>query len=898
MARIPLQVGGRGLDTGSVVQYPSGSPVGAAIAGFGADLQNVASRLQQKQEQKDNFDLSIRENEFAADLARVEDEAVKNAAVDGSGLHDGVYGQIDPVTKQAVKPGAFDKVFDSYLERIPESKRAEFQAKRDVYRLRGSARMAQQQYASEQAYYKVEIQKTQNDITTAMAMADPNDDGTFESFKKQGLDIIDKSGLPALEKDVARENWLANADETLFKTKLSKDPEFAQNARAALGLAPPAAAGDAVTGTVNKIIGVESGGNADAKNPRSTASGLGQFTNSTWIATIDKHRPDMANLSRSQKLALKSDPDLGRAMTVALTQDNAEALARSGAPITEGNLYLAHFAGVYGAQNVLRAADDRPIVQVLGPAAVDANPFLKGKTVGWLKNWANEKMGQAKGGSPAADPRFANIPLDRRLVLANQADVQVNEQRTTAVAMQKAEYASYKDSLELQVVQGQIRDEQLISRDTVLNDGDKATLIRSYRSQNESNLQVQADLTALAGEQLRLDPYDSKDKTRADNLYSAAKKNLTEEQASAVASTIIQQTGVIPQPVMNDIRKGLSSTALPDVVAAAQAAQRIASYDPAVLARRDGGADVQKAAEQFEFYTRTIGMDASQAAQRLIDARDPAKIREREAILSAKETKDYLKDKASPSKVRDIFDPGALGFDPKLGNNEAQAAAISSEYQGILQESLLDTGGDKTLAEGLAKQRFQRLYGPSTLQLGGSNVIMRLPPEKTYPVGADGTHSWLKSQAIEALKAEGIEAEDVFLQPDLDTDRDFFNGKAPRYQLFYQKNGMMERFHLPFYGDVAAGKKLAEDQKREAASEAERKMMDNRAFQQEIQQFEEMTPEQQREYSADEYLKGPVQIPPPVKVEPPETNPTIKDKLDDRQDKLFENGPLNGGSGW
>jgi hypothetical protein len=125
---------------------------------------------------------------------------------------------------------------------VPESKRAEFAAKREVYRLRGSTRLAQAQYQGEQRYYGVEIQKTQTQITNAMAMADPNDVETFESFKKQGIDIIDKSGLPDLEKDVARTNWLANADETLFKTKLAKDPAFAENARAALGLAAPVTA--------------------------------------------------------------------------------------------------------------------------------------------------------------------------------------------------------------------------------------------------------------------------------------------------------------------------------------------------------------------------------------------------------------------------------------------------------------------------------------------------------------------------------------------------------------------------------------------------------------------------------------------------------------------------------
>jgi hypothetical protein len=116
MARIPLQVAERGLDTGSVVSYTSGSPVGSALSGFGDALQGVADRFRQKQEQKDAFDATLRENELTAELAGLEDNAVRTAPADASGLHDGVYGQIDPATNTAVKPSSFDTLFDSYLQ--------------------------------------------------------------------------------------------------------------------------------------------------------------------------------------------------------------------------------------------------------------------------------------------------------------------------------------------------------------------------------------------------------------------------------------------------------------------------------------------------------------------------------------------------------------------------------------------------------------------------------------------------------------------------------------------------------------------------------------------------------------------------------------------------------------
>ncbi|MES0088208.1 hypothetical protein NKJ92_27325 [Mesorhizobium sp. M0026] len=43
MATIPLQLAQRRLDTGTVASYPNGSPVGAAMQGFGDELSAGAS---------------------------------------------------------------------------------------------------------------------------------------------------------------------------------------------------------------------------------------------------------------------------------------------------------------------------------------------------------------------------------------------------------------------------------------------------------------------------------------------------------------------------------------------------------------------------------------------------------------------------------------------------------------------------------------------------------------------------------------------------------------------------------------------------------------------------------------------------------------------------------------
>jgi hypothetical protein len=163
-------------------------------------------------------------------------------------------------------------------------------------------------------------------------------------------------------------------------------------------------------GLIDSIIGVESGGNPNARNPNSSASGLGQFIDSTWLSTIRGARPDLAGKSDSELLALKSDPQLSREMTEAYANQNQAILSKAGVPVTPGSTYLAHFAGPGGAVKVLQADPNAPVESVLGAAAVNANPFLRGMTVQGLQAWADKKMGggapqpQSAPASPAAPP--------------------------------------------------------------------------------------------------------------------------------------------------------------------------------------------------------------------------------------------------------------------------------------------------------------------------------------------------------------------------------------------------------------------------------------------------------------------------------------------------------------
>ncbi|MEM6636304.1 MAG: M23 family metallopeptidase [Pseudomonadota bacterium] len=158
-------------------------------------------------------------------------------------------------------------------------------------------------------------------------------------------------------------------------------------------------AGEAVELLVNQIIRVESAGNAQAANPNSTARGLGQFIESTWIRMMNTYRPDLAaSLSREELLELRFDETLSYQMVTNLARESEAYLSARGHRVTAGRLYLAHFLGTKGAHVVLSSPDESPLIDVLGEGVIRANNFLEGHDVAYIKGWADRKMQGRKGG--------------------------------------------------------------------------------------------------------------------------------------------------------------------------------------------------------------------------------------------------------------------------------------------------------------------------------------------------------------------------------------------------------------------------------------------------------------------------------------------------------------------
>jgi hypothetical protein len=123
----------------------------------------------------------------------------------------------------------------------------------------------------------------------------------------------------------------------------------------------------------------ESGLDKDAKAKTSSAAGLFQFIDSTWLSMIEKYGAkhgvsgDVGNpAQRKALLDLRYDPDIAGRMAGELTRENAAALEQKlGRPASAGEIYAAHVLGAEGASKLL--AEPGAIASALLPQAAAAN---------------------------------------------------------------------------------------------------------------------------------------------------------------------------------------------------------------------------------------------------------------------------------------------------------------------------------------------------------------------------------------------------------------------------------------------------------------------------------------------------------------------------------------------
>lgn len=143
----------------------------------------------------------------------------------------------------------------------------------------------------------------------------------------------------------------------------------------------------------------ESGFRPSVKAPTSSASGLFQFIESTWLQMVKEKGPELGlkeaaaqitktssgkyrvedPATRREILELRNKPEVAALMAGAFTQLNAETIeAKVGRKPTSGELYIAHFLGAHNGSKLIHASSLKPDMKAadLFPQAANSNKSL------------------------------------------------------------------------------------------------------------------------------------------------------------------------------------------------------------------------------------------------------------------------------------------------------------------------------------------------------------------------------------------------------------------------------------------------------------------------------------------------------------------------------------------
>lgn len=204
---------------------------------------------------------------------------------------------------------------------------------------------------------------------------------------------------------------------------------------------------------------LESSLDPSARANTSSAAGLYQFTNGTWLRTLDRHGAthglDWAGAAidggrvadpvmRSQIMALRYNADASALMAAELANDNRAELATTlGREPDAAELYLAHFLGSAGASEFLTelAANPGQSAAAILPKAAAANrgifydasgtprsvagvmELMRGKVANAMEGtppaWAVDMSGAPQFAVPQAEP-VTGGPIARQFHAARQ----------------------------------------------------------------------------------------------------------------------------------------------------------------------------------------------------------------------------------------------------------------------------------------------------------------------------------------------------------------------------------------------------------------------------------------------------------------------------------------------
>lgn len=215
----------------------------------------------------------------------------------------------------------------------------------------------------------------------------------------------------------------------------------------------------------------ESSLNPNARARTSSAAGLFQFIEQTWLATLKQHgakhgygqyadliqrggdgRWQVSGAARNVIMDLRFDPQAASVMAAEFTAQNAAYLrGRTGREPGAGDLYAAHFLGPAGAASLMEAMSSRPgsSAVALFPDAARANRSIfyregRATTVAELSANLSRMAGDGAPASAAKTERPLDDVAVKNMALAARLDRLRQDQTLLSLLAEQDEGGAFR----------------------------------------------------------------------------------------------------------------------------------------------------------------------------------------------------------------------------------------------------------------------------------------------------------------------------------------------------------------------------------------------------------------------------------------------------------------------
>lgn len=222
-----------------------------------------------------------------------------------------------------------------------------------------------------------------------------------------------------------------------------------------------------------RLAQVESSGNPNAKSSSSSASGMYQFIDSTWIGLVDEMGLDYT-------LKDRFDPEKSKKVLDYFTNQNANYLKKKlGREPNEAELYIAHFAGMGTAGKLANLTPDSSINQMLSEGQINSNKgvFEKNniKNVKQFYDWAAEKF---------------NVPEERRLF-------KTQEEKNLTNLRAENNFGIFVESTQDNLDPNNYQDRQSLSRGKIKEENSQEEVENPWKAKLKEKIQKRNNLLNL-----------------------------------------------------------------------------------------------------------------------------------------------------------------------------------------------------------------------------------------------------------------------------------------------------------------------------------------------------------------------------------------------------------------